>query len=277
MANDLIEIKDEYGKRSNIMVIDNIVKLDCEEYDLYNPKDFDKYIDACEKSVRQSMEYNEFILYLRNYMDMNRCAIFNNVSNAESTKIKIELHHHPISLATIVKTIYNKRCFYKESLEVELVAKEAMYIHYFLYIGLIPLAKSAHTGFHNGIVCIPIDKVLGKYEEFINQYGEWIPPENMETIKEFESITSIIADERNRQLFQVAPTYLKIDGGDIGTYKLPKLQEVLSIMTDNLAELEDRSPKGILIDPYYMDPGESEDNKIKTADGKIRPFIILDK
>ena len=275
METQLTEYKSDNGERHDILVLDNIQPMQCDEYDLYNPKEFKTYVDHVEDSVRKSMEYEEFIMYLRNYMDMNRCALFQNVNNIETTKIKIEIHHHPYTLHDIVLTIYNKRCNYGESLERELVAKEAMYIHYFLYVGLIPLAKTTHEMVHNNVLFIPLNIVLGKYEEFRKQYEEFIPPEVKDKIASYETLTKTYNSEMNRRVLEVAPVYLKIDGGDIGTYKLPKLQEVLNIMSKQLDEIEDRSPKGILIDPYYMDPKENESTKIRDEKGMIKPFIIL--
>lgn len=275
MENELMEFKDENGNRTDLIVINDAPYMDCEEYDLFNEKDFKKYIEDVEDSARKSMEYIEFIMYLRNYMDMNRCALFNNVSNIENTKIKIELHHHPYTLADITIIVYNKRLEYGESLERELVAKEVMYIHYFLYVGLVPLAQTVHELVHNQILFIPLNVVLGKYEEFSKQYERFIPEEIKNKINMYESLTKTYNSEMNRRILEVAPVYLKIDGGDIGTYKLPKLQEVLNIMGERLAELEDRQPKGILVDPYYMEPGESEDTKIRDENGMIKPFIIL--
>lgn len=275
MANELIEVKDDFGIRSNIVKIDDVPFLECDEYDLFDEKDFKKYINDVEDSVRKSMEYNEFIMYLRNYMDMNKCALFGNVSNIETTRIKIELHHHPFTLHDITMTIYNKRMYYGESLERELVAKEAMYIHYFLYVGLVPLAQTVHEMVHNQILFIPLNIVLGKYKEFMNQYRQFIPEEVMEKYNMYESLTQTYDSQMNRKILEVAPVYLKIDGNDIGTYKLPKLQEVLQLMGDKLEEIEDRNPKGVLVDPYYMEPGESESTKIRDENGMIKPFIIL--
>ena len=128
---------------------------------------------------------------------------------------------------------------------------------------------------HNNILFIPLNIVLGKYEEFRKQYEEFIPPEVKDKIAMYETLTKTYTADMNKKILEVAPVYLKIDGGDIGTYKLPKLQEVLNIMGSKLDEIEDRSPKGILVDPYYMDPKETESTKIRDENGMIKPFIIL--
>lgn len=260
-------------EHNDILVIDEIPPFDCVEYDIFNEKDFNKYLDAVEKSIRGSMEYAEMVSYLRMFMDMNQCALFKNVSNAESTKIKIHLHHHPFTLWDIVITVFEKRSHYGESIEIELVAKEAMYLHYFLYIGLVPLAETTHELVHNQVLFIPLDIVLGNYDKFYNQYEQWMPDEIKEKYKTYQNLTKVFTSATNKRILEVVPTYLKIENGDIGTYKLPKLQEVLSILGNKLDLIEDRSPKGVLVDPYYMDPTNT--SPLKDDNGLIAPFIFL--
>ena len=274
MENELIEVVDKLGSKGNVIKLDNVPYMDCDEYDIFDEKDFKKYRDDIEKSVRTSMEYKEFILYLRNYMDMNRCALFQNVTNITTTKIKIELHHFPFQLSEITVIVYLKRSAYNESLERELVAKEVMYLHYFLYIGLIPLAQTSHELMHNNIVFVPLDKVLGNYQKFIEQYEKFIPSDIMDKFHNYEAMTRVYNSEQNRKVLEVAPVYLKINDGDIGTYKLPQLENVLGLMGDKLGELQDRQPKGILVDPYYKDPTFDDSTKI-VEDGMVRPFTIL--
>ena len=120
------EIKPYYN---DILVFDEIPEYDTQDYDVFNEKDFKKYISDIENICRTSFEYRQFVNYLREYMDMNKCSFFQNVTNSDTFKIKIHLHHSPFTLYDIVMTIFNKRMFDHESLEVEMVAKEVMYIH----------------------------------------------------------------------------------------------------------------------------------------------------
>ena len=78
--------------QTEIISMENIPEYDIQDYDIFNEKSFNKYIADIEKIVRSSFEYEEFISYLRNYMDMNKCSFFENVNNIDTTKIKIS---HP--------------------------------------------------------------------------------------------------------------------------------------------------------------------------------------
>lgn len=144
--------------------------------DLDNPKVFKKYLEEIEALCRKSSEYGMLMSYLRDYMEMDTCA-FLNVSNRENKKIKIEIHHHPITLLEIVMIVFEKRKSCGESLETEQVAKEVMYLHYLCLVGLIPLSSTLHEAVHSGAFQIPINLVFGDYKKFIEMYSDYIDPE----------------------------------------------------------------------------------------------------
>ena len=118
MASYVVNLYDENTKlqKAEVIVIDDIPPYDIRDYDIFDDKDFKKYIDDIERSARKSLEYGEFIKYLRDYMDMNTCSFFENISNKNNYKIKIHIHHHPLTLYDIVMTVYQKRSFFNESL-----------------------------------------------------------------------------------------------------------------------------------------------------------------
>lgn len=224
---------------NGIIVLDEVPAFDMQEFDIYDEKDFKKYIQEVEKVCRTSFEYRHFVNYLRDYMDMNKCSFFQNVSNKETFKIKIELHHCPFTLYDIVMTVFNKRMFYHESLEVEMVAKEVMYIHYFCMVGIIPLAETVHELVHKQIVFIPLDSVFGNYEEFINDYREFIPEESMNKYEAMSAQTLAYNEELNLQVLQQSPLIIQLPGDDgSGTYNLPKLEAVVNLMKQKVIEMK---------------------------------------
>ena len=173
----------------NIIKIEDLPSYDIDDYDVFDEKDFRKYINDVKKCVRNSLEYRQYVQYLRNNMNMNECSYFENINNIENAKVKIEIHHSPYTLEDIVVTVFNKRVFYGEDIDVEDVAKEVMYIHYFLMVGLIPLSETVHKLVHNQYIFIPTNKVVGKYKDFEEIYGNWIPEETKEKIKACEQRT----------------------------------------------------------------------------------------
>ena len=159
------------------------------DFDLSDEKSFRKYIQTIEKTVRTSFEYRQMVQYLREYMDMNKCAFYENVSNIDTTKVHIEIHHEPLSLYDICLIVYNKRVAFNEPLDEEFVAKEVMYLHYNLMVGLIPLAETVHQLVHAQYLFVPTTAVLGKYREFVNRYEPYMLPEQIETLDHIEEAT----------------------------------------------------------------------------------------
>ena len=229
---------------NDIVVFDNIPAYDIQDYDISDDKDFKKYIDDIKRIIRSSFEYRHFVNYLRDYMNMNKCSFFKNVTNSNTFKIKIELHHSPFTLHDIVLTIFNKRVFYGESLEVEMVAKEVMYIHYFLMVGIIPLAETVHELVHKQIIFIPLNAVLGNYEDFIELYGEWIPEDAIEKLKEMRSKTLVYNDAHNSSILQQSPIILQLPGdtGE-GLYNLPTMEQIESLMANRILEIKENHYK----------------------------------
>lgn len=233
------EIKSFYN---DVIVFEEIPEYDTQDYDLFDEKDFKKYINDIEKIVRQSFEYRQFVNYLREYMDMNKCSFLPNVTNSETFKIKIHLHHCPFTLYDIVMTIFNKRMFYGESLEVEMVAKEVMYIHYFLMVGIIPLSETVHELVHSQVIDIPIDHVMGNYSEFVEMYREFIPEDAMEKFNKMQEKALSYNDYDAKHLLEINPTAIQIsndDGND--NLDIPMMQNIVAAMNNRIDEIKNNN------------------------------------
>ena len=50
--------------QSNIIIMDEIPPYDLVDYDLFNAKQFEKYVKDGERIVRSSFEYQELMLFL---------------------------------------------------------------------------------------------------------------------------------------------------------------------------------------------------------------------
>ena len=135
---------------------------------LNNDKDRVKFIKRCEKVIRSSMEYKDYIAYLRDYVDMDSCAFFNMISSKDNKKAKIEIHHEPFTLYDYVSVVVDR--FIGEGLPLNdlLIADEVMELHYNNMVGLIPLSKTIHEAVHNSNkIFIPLSMVYGNYKAFL--------------------------------------------------------------------------------------------------------------
>ena len=224
----------------NVIKIEDIPPYEIQDYDVFDEKDFKKYVADVKKTVRNSLEYRQYIQYLRNYMNMNQDSYFENVNNIDNTKIKIEIHHTPYSLEDIVLTVFNKRVFYGEDLDVEEVAKEVMYIHYFLIVGLIPLSTTVHELVHNNYIFIPTNKVVGNYKEFEETYKHWIPEEVKEKVQARENSTLTYNEEVDKALLEQKQIPIQIFDNE-GVHLIPTMESMEDMMNKRIEEIRYQS------------------------------------
>lgn len=236
---DSIIVTDTDNKKE--IKLGNIPECDIEIYPDLDEDDkmYNTFISDIEKECRSSYEYKAYINYLRNYMDMNNCAFIATVSNKETKNIKIELHHYPFTLFDICEIVFKKRSYYGESLELEMVAKEVMMLHYQLMVGLIPLSTTVHKLVHNSKLFIPINTVLGRYDLFMTYYDPFIKPEHKDIIRRIEKYTyeeksellnTTILDANNLQLVVISPEY-----------QIPDMMKVNDAMTHQIQTIKDNS------------------------------------
>jgi len=206
-------------KKTSVIDFPELPYFDMAQYDIYNEKDYARFIQDTERIVRMSYEYRRLINYLKETELMNKCTFLENVTNMDNTQVQIEIHHSPLTLYDICSTVICKRLHTKESIEIYDVAEEVMYLHYKGFVGLVPLCTTVHELVHNQFLFIPTHIIRGNYREFINLYLEWMDPMLLENIERAESITAeYLADPNNRdnivnaqmQIFNLHATYISV-------------------------------------------------------------------
>lgn len=205
------------------------------DYDLNDDKSFKKYMQTIERTVRNSYEYKAMVAYLREYMDMNQCAFYENINGNDTPKVHIEIHHEPLSLYDICLIVYNKRVAFNEPLDEEYVAKEVMYLHYNLMVGLIPLAETVHQLVHAQYLFVPTSAVLGKYREFVNRYEPYMLPEQIETLNNIEEYSKFYDSDEAKTILSTNYIYVDLSG----TYALPKYEDIVNMLKGRIREITD--------------------------------------
>jgi hypothetical protein len=235
MASEPFNIK-KVPKREKIEILDMVGELPPFDIMDYDSDDEEALIKDVENLCRHSYTYQEWVQYLRKYMDMNKCSFFQNVDNIDTTSIKIHLHHSPITLMEIVVTILEKRKFYKESLLVEAIAKEVMYVHYCTMVGVIPLCETVHELVHNQFLFVPNTAVMGNYKWFIDEYSPFIPTQVRTKLDNIEQWTRFYNKEDNTNVIKAHYIYLDLGDNGIG-YNLPKMEDMKAMVENKLSEI----------------------------------------
>lgn len=143
-----------------------------------------KVISYIEREVRGSYEYRGYTNYLKNELDLTRCALIPGI-DASKMHISLEFHHFPMNLYEITEAVGKKMISeLKEGEKVSCfeIAEQITKEHYLNNIGLVPLTKTLHEMAHSQSIIIPISKVNGNYRAFINKYSDYIPDDIKERI-----------------------------------------------------------------------------------------------
>lgn len=223
------------------IVISNkeIPPCDFEAYCLEDDKDFKQFILDIERDVRKSIEYRKFIAYVRDYMNMNKCAFIQNVSNDETFDIKIEIHHYPFSLRDIVEIVIAKRQYYNECMKLNMVSKEVMILHYKLIVGLISLSETVHQVSHASRLFIPVDRVMGRYRLFVDYYKPFIDPRMLEVLDRIEKYT----EEKQSKILNTNIIEQNIVTYDItdSNYCIPNMNNINTAMLEQINNIRNNN------------------------------------
>lgn len=161
------------SKKIITMKLSNICPVE-KTYVVMNDKDKLMLIKAVERIVRQSMEYKQYIQFLRTEINMTECTFFSNVGTKNNSSVSIEIHHEPFTLFDIVNVIVDKYIESDMDLNPLMIADETMKLHYRDMVGLIPLSVTVHQLVHKGQLFIPLQNVYGDYAKFVEEYGPFI-------------------------------------------------------------------------------------------------------
>ena len=221
MIDPIHLIKIDESQDNKIFHIGELPEYEQEDYELSNPKEFERYIKDVKYEVRNSFEYREMIKYLKNYGGMDRSGISPMIASTDTNKIKIEIHHTPLVLEDIVKIVYEKRLSNHEDLSVQMVAKEVLECHYRCIVGLYPVTATEHELIHNGYLFIPPSDVFGRYDLFLEKYDQYIDPTDKETIEKIKSYESSFDPNEQNKIISQSNVYLDPQGA----YDFPSFNE----------------------------------------------------
>ena len=211
-----------------------VPEFNISDSDLSNPKELSKYFKSIERICRNSRTYKKLINFLRENVDMNKCSYFKNVDNIDTYSLKIHIHHTPLTLYDIVTTVYNKRLLNHESLSEMMVAKEVMWLHYNLFVGLIPLSETVHGSVHNGQAFIPTTKVYGMYKTFVKLYEPYMDKELLKVLSNMEEMSEDY--DTITKLLEVSPVFIDYEEG-IG-FEFPNPQELSAVLSKKIKDMD---------------------------------------
>ena len=225
-------------KSSDTLYLTELPDFETQDYDLFDEKQFRRYINDIKRMVRNSIEYSLFREYLIQNMDMNQDAFYENIGNYDGErKVKLHIHHEPFTLEDIAQIVFNKRVAYNESIDIELVSKEVMFLHFGL-VGLCCLTSTNHKLVHNNYLFVPLDRVFGNYKKFKELYKPFIEPEMLDTLERLEEAT--FTKQPNTDILRRSDIYLEFGNKE---YQIPDNDHVKSIINCNSSSNDQHNDK----------------------------------
>lgn len=179
-------------------------------------KDKRKFIERTKRIVRSSKEYKDYIRYLKENMDMDRCVFFKKIKHTSDNAIKIEVHHEPFTLDDIVRTVINKQLAEGRKLNDLDVANEVMELHYNDMVGLVPLSETIHELVHSDTnkVFVPLNMVYGNFNKFFELYQDYMEDDILTRLEVKIDQTKNMTEDAFDAL-AVEYEYLEVDGVDL--------------------------------------------------------------
>lgn len=192
----------------------NIIKLDNEvknpEYNPMQRKDTSsKAIKKLVMLVRSTYEYKKVFWFIKNALDVNRCAFYEGYSMENG--FTIELHHAPLTLFDIVEAVAKKYVDIQGYYETFRVTKDVAMLHYKAQVGLIPLNPTAHDLVHEGHLPIHPDLIIGYWEEFLQDYSKYISEELKTKLVEFREFGIENKMENIPQIIKRSHVHLELE------------------------------------------------------------------
>jgi len=156
--------------------------------DIFDFKEYNRFIKNVEKHVRTSDEYTSYIGYLKS-IGLTSCTILGNVIGNDEI-VKIEMHHHPFTLYDICSILFRHNVNNSQPMNTFRMAKEVLDLHFENLIGLVPLSITVHQLVHAGEIIITADQVFGYIDKFISRYKNDIDEDLLDKYNQFIENTS---------------------------------------------------------------------------------------
>ena len=136
-----------------------------------NFESYNAFIKSCEKMIRTSKRYSNYISYLKNDVGLHNCQVFSNVTDLDGGKSCIEMHHGPIL------TLYDYCAIIIEDFRIKhkkittfRITDAVLTEHELNHVQVVMLSKTAHEEVHNRNIFLSYKQGFGDICAFIKKY-----------------------------------------------------------------------------------------------------------
>lgn len=130
---------------------------------------YKNYVKKCEKAVRTSQDYSNFIKYIKEILGINFCQVSSQIVSGDAT---IEMHHGPIfTLFDYCSIILNDYLQKGKRISTFRIANTVIQEHYDMRVQVVMLAVTNHEAVTNRDIFLNIRQGIGNVNEFIEKYA----------------------------------------------------------------------------------------------------------
>lgn len=187
-----------------------------------NQKAKTRFIQSIEAIIRTSMEYQNFVKYLKSEAKLVYCDILRGLDEEAMKELSLEIHHYPFTLYDITEAVLNRYLMNNQDFSRLSIANEVMGLHYSLKVGLIPLTVSMHQLAHSGGIMVDVDNIFGGFQDFVEEYKLFITDEATAKLKVYvgKSRNKELLKNNNQKTLEINPVLMNLDykptSGDAG-------------------------------------------------------------
>lgn len=164
---------------------------------LHDYDEYVKFVKGCEHAVRKDDRYTHYVGKVRS-SGFDHCAIIGHVTEGDTSKVKLEMHHGVIFNLFDYCDIVLRACLKRNDipdLTTFDVADLVLTEHEKNNVGIVMLNETAHKAAHTNLF-IDIRATTGRVDRFIERWEDGMEREHWETIdryiKEYEKVRSTV-------------------------------------------------------------------------------------
>jgi hypothetical protein len=156
---------------------------------IFDSKEFVRFIKNVEKWVRTADDYTKYLSYLKE-LGLTSCAVLGNVFE-DGENVEIEMHHHPFTLYDICVILFNYHAHNDKKFNTFMLAEKVLELHLENLVGLVPLCVTVHQLVHADEVIINKDQIYGYLDKFIERYLPYFEPEHTDKYNRFLQMSEV--------------------------------------------------------------------------------------
>lgn len=227
-----------------------------------NEKQQEKFIKGVERYIRTSLEYRNYIKYLKQEVLLTQCSILNKLPEELSRSLTIEMHHWPFTLYDLVEIVLNKHLKLNNVFTRLSIANEVMDLHYTNSVGLIPLTKTMHQLAHTNNNVVHRKNVFGNYQNFIDFYEIYLDQGQRQKIENFEKLSETLTINIIKNFLEVdEELYKELDDKDFDKVEVKEISnDSKKTKEESLIEILSKSKESAIKKGYLDDKANTTSN-----------------